>query len=209
MIASGDDDARSLQLPTVRARRRDMLEKKNVAPLASLVEQARANLPLPDYVPTFDPCDGGVAAELLLLLETPGREAVKSGFVSRNNPDDTAEILLKAMEKAAISRTRTIIWNAVPWFLGSSTKGRSPSAAEVRQAVPHLSELLRLLQRCRSVLALGGAAQGALQRVSPGHGLAVFTFPHPGPRLMRTKPEKFDELVCLLGEIRGLLEHGF
>ena len=208
MIASGDNDARSLQLPTVRARRLEMLGKKHISPLASLVTQARASQPLPDYVPSFDPCDGGVTASLLVLLETPGREAIKTGFVSRNNPDETAENLLKAFDKAAIPRSQTVIWNAVPWFLGTSTKGRAPSAADVRQAAPHLSELLGLLPECRAVLALGAAAQAALKPVSSPHGLRVFLFPHPGPRLMRTKPEKFEELIALLGEIRRFLEHG-
>ena len=173
-----------------------MLGARDIAPLAPLVERIRATQPLPDYVPTCDPCDGGVAASLLILLETPGREAVKSGFVSRNNPDETAETLLRGMEEAALRRTQTIIWNAVPWFLGSSTKGRAPTAAEVRQSVPHVSDLLLLVKPCRAALALGGAAQRVLELVSPPHGLAVFTFPHPSPRLMRKKPQKFEGARC-------------
>src|SRR5438874_12179802 len=42
-------------------------------------------------IPDFDPWDGGVHAQVLFLLEAPGSKAVDSGFVSRNNPDETAK----------------------------------------------------------------------------------------------------------------------
>jgi hypothetical protein len=208
MIAAGDDDPRSLQLPTVRARRLRMLDAENIAeniaPLAQFVngirEQIRENYPLPDYVPMFDPCDGGCAASLLVLLQSPGREAVKSGFVSRNNPDETAETLLRAMRKAAIPRKKTILWNAIPWFLGSGTRVRRPTAAEVGQSVPYLSDLLTLLGRRRrlAALVLGDVARRCFEQVRAPHRLRVFRFPHPGPHLMRRNPERFEELVGLL-----------
>ena len=40
-------------------------------------------------IPHFDPLDGGSNAQVLFLMEAPGPKASASGFVSRNNPDET------------------------------------------------------------------------------------------------------------------------
>jgi uracil-DNA glycosylase len=206
MIAAGDDDPRSLQLPTVRARRVQMLDADHVAPLAQFVERIRERIhdryPLPDYVPMFDPCDGGCAASLLVLLQSPGREAVKSGFVSRNNPDDTAETLLQAMKEADIPRKQTVLWNAVPWFVGCTRRGRAPNGEDRRQSLPALSELLVRLPDCRAALVLGRDARWCLNQAEAPRQLEVFDFPHPGPRLMRTNRQEFRRFVRLLRRIR-------
>jgi hypothetical protein len=60
-------------------------------PLTALVETIRSETGRRENVPHFDPADGGSKARCLSLLEAPSRNAVGSGFVSRNNPDDTAK----------------------------------------------------------------------------------------------------------------------
>ncbi|MGH7717468.1 MAG: hypothetical protein ACREON_01305 [Gemmatimonadaceae bacterium] len=60
-------------------------------------------------VPDFDPWDGGTDAEVLYLLEAPGGKAVESGFISRNNPDETARNFFELNRAAGIPRQRTVI----------------------------------------------------------------------------------------------------
>lgn len=77
-------------------------------------------------VPDFDPLDGGIAAEVLFLMEKPGPRTdntgakghAGSGFISRDNDDPTAEAILRFMEEAGIARKRSILWNTVPWWNG-------------------------------------------------------------------------------------------
>ncbi len=89
-----------------------------------------AEYPIPD----FDPCDGGIDSRLLILLEAPGRKAVSSGFVSRNNPDPTAKNLCLELATVKIPRGVTAIWNIIPWYVGTAAKIRPVLPSDLRQA---------------------------------------------------------------------------
>jgi hypothetical protein len=65
------------------------LREAHMAPLADFVQRLRTKHPH-RLIPDFDPLDGGVQSRVL-YLEAPGRRAIDSGFVSRNNPDETAK----------------------------------------------------------------------------------------------------------------------
>jgi hypothetical protein len=65
-------------------------------------------------VPDFDPLDGGVNAACLFVLEAPGSRAVGSGFVSRDNPDETAKNWMLLNHAAKMDRRRVAVWNIVP-----------------------------------------------------------------------------------------------
>src|SRR5262245_33198532 len=62
--------------------REDRLNDPHVRPLMELVRYLRSR---GLDVPNVDPNDGGVNAQVLILLETPGPKAVASRFVSRDN----------------------------------------------------------------------------------------------------------------------------
>lgn len=85
------DAPKSLTDTSARKARRAALGQPHIAPLAAFVTRLRQAAGHADEVPDFDPFDGGVLAECLFLLEAPGGRAVGSGFVSRNNPDETAK----------------------------------------------------------------------------------------------------------------------
>ncbi len=72
-------------------------------------------------MPLFDPRDGGAAARLLILLETPapgfGPNDGEQRFVSRDNATGTARNLHRFLADAAIPRADTILWNTVPWIV--------------------------------------------------------------------------------------------
>ncbi len=58
-----------------------------MAPLRAFAAAIRAmHGPTPD----FDPADGGTAARVLLLLETPGPAIGRTGFVSLDNATGTS-----------------------------------------------------------------------------------------------------------------------
>jgi hypothetical protein len=54
------------------------------------------------FVPGFDPLDGGAAARLLLLLETPGPRTGPLDRVSRDKPTPTGANLRRFLGDSAI-----------------------------------------------------------------------------------------------------------
>ena len=71
-------------------------------------------------VPKFDPKDGGVNAQALFLLETPGPKAIE--FVSCDNHDPTAGNMKYAWRYAGFSRSKS--------FFGTSFHFASKSGVE-------------------------------------------------------------------------------
>jgi hypothetical protein len=75
--------------------REDRLNDPHVRALMDLVRDLRSR---GLDVPNVDPNDGGVNAQVLILLETPGPKAVASRFVSRDNPDPSARNLGRVLD---------------------------------------------------------------------------------------------------------------
>src|ERR1041384_539481 len=107
-----------------REARNGALNLEHVAPLTALVRTIRADRAHPEDVPFFDPCDGGTRARVLFLLEAPGPRAKGSGFVSKNNPDETAKNLFELQREAGIPRDLAVLWNVVPWYVGDGRRIR-------------------------------------------------------------------------------------
>ncbi len=143
-----DDFPRSMRDPAVVARRYAMLKKAHMVPLTTYVERLRRMER--GQVPDFDPLDGGVDARVLFLFEKPGRmttdgsgKRLGSGFISRNNDDQTAEATFAFMDQTALPRSETVTWNAVPWWNGTV----GANAQELTDDLQQLSQLLELLPR--------------------------------------------------------------
>lgn len=98
---------------------------------------------------------------LLYLLEAPGPRAIASGFVSRDNPDETAKNFKVLNHEADSDRKQTVIWNIVPWYIGSGTKIRPASTGDVNAGASNLSRVLELLSNVRLVVFLGAPAANA------------------------------------------------
>ncbi len=193
------DAPKSLADSAIVEARRAALIEPHVAPLTAFVTRLRGKAPNANGVPDFDPLDGGVGAECLFLLEAPGGKAVGSGFVSRDNPDETAKNFFHLNEEAGLPRGRTVTWNVVPWYVGSGTKIRAVTGTDIKVAEPHLRELLRLLPALRAVVLIGRKAQ----RAKPVFGrlvprCAVFECPHPSPLSLNGRPQQRLEILrCL------------
>ena len=132
------DDPFALKDESERRRRSEMLSLPHVQPLMAYLSEIRQERGSEYQMPAFDPCDGGVHAKLLFLLEAPGPRARDSGFISQNNPDQTARNMNTLLQEAEIPRADTILWNIVPWYIGNGQRIRKATDADVREALPYL-----------------------------------------------------------------------
>jgi len=184
------DQAQSLRDPDVRIAREAAVWETHVGPLNSFARQIRQQTGVGRKVPYFDPADGGLNARCLFLLEAPGAKAVESGFVSRNNPDPTASNFFEFNKLAGLPRENTVIWNVVPWYIGSEGRIRPASAADIRSAEPYLTRLLGLLPNLSVIVLVGRKAQRVRRFVSSiATGSIVLEMPHPGPKVFNTRPD--------------------
>ncbi len=186
----------NFSMPKVLAdeRVRDLLRKKrdqyNVRSLNKWVDGLRKKKGKRYGIPYFDPNDGGKNATVLFLLEAPGPQATGSGFISRNNNDDTAANMLDFLQKSRFKREETILWNVVPWYVGDGRNIRAVTARDHDDAHPYLEELLKLLPDLRTVVLVGKKAQRELKYLQKSHRqLNIFLSPHPSPRNINSRPD--------------------
>ena len=182
------------------------VDEPHVAPLNQLVRKIRLEAGLESEVPYFDPYDGGMEARCLFLLEAPGPRAVASGFVSRNNPDETAKNFLLLNREAALDRALTVSWNIVPWYIGTGSKIRPASSEDIARGLPYLEPLLASLPKLRVVVLVGRKAQRAETRVrelSPSAEV-VHMF-HPSPLVLNTNRATRQVILGVLNRVAAMV----
>lgn len=200
------DAPKSLGNATYRHARRAALDQQHIAPLTAFVHALRARMGSEYAIPYFDPQDGGIDADCLFLLEAPGAKAVESGFVSRNNPDETARNFLLLNRAAGIDRRRTVIWNIIPWYVGSGNKIRPATAGDIRSAAAPLGTLLSLLTSLHSIVLVGRKASLAHQAVSSLAPTAqLFTMPHPSPMFVNRSAANRERILSTLQQVAAAL----
>ena len=198
--------------PSVLQDRRDMIKDEHVKPFTSFVEGMLKDVNLQEamgrnfQIPFFDPLDGGVKASILFLLEAPGPKAIKSGFVSRDNPDNTAKNFRELNEGAAdgfgINRTCTVLWNIVPWYLGDGKRIHAATRSDRELAKPRLVQLLSLLDKLRIIVLVGRNAQRVEVEVCAiKPKVKFFKMPHPSPVNLNTRPEEREKIKRILDDI--------
>jgi uracil-DNA glycosylase len=191
------DHPKSLGDANERARRRMLLDATHVLPLVSY--GARLAERIGKAVPAVDPLDGGVAARLLILLETPGPKVLGTGFVSRDNPDGTAANMFRFLDRARIARADTVIWNIVPWLIQiPGERNRNPTRAEVAEGLAHLPDFLDLLPCLELAVVAGRKAETALGLLE-SRAILCLTMPHPSPTFVCTSPEVALRISACLG----------
>ena len=152
------DTPKLLADPAACTARSGQLHEPHIAPLTALVETLCAQVGPHVSIPNFDPWDGGIDAEILYLLEAPGPKAVLTGFVSRNNPDETAKNFFEVNAEAKIPRKRTVTWNIMPWYIGDSKRIRSANRDDLQTGICELP---------RFFLSFQGSAQSCLLDARP------------------------------------------
>ena len=157
----------------------------HVAPINALA--ARIAAATDAVVPGADPDGGGVEARVLLLLETPSRAGgYTTGLISIDNDDTAAANLWRGLDAVGLDRRFVLVWNAVPWYVGSADKIRSPTPAEITAGLAWLRHLLDLLPGLRVVVCFGRAAARAvlpLRSELAARGLTLLEAPHPSQRV--------------------------
>ena len=199
------DQPYALKDAALKAARLEMLGNSTTAKLTQFVEAIRAENDLGADVPYFDPCDGGTSATTLLLLEAPGKQAVLSGFVSRNNPDPTARNLCELMRDAGLRRETTVIWNIVPWYIGTSDKRKiaPPKSEDLRKSRPYLFRLLDLLTGLENAVLVGRKAQVVADDLKSRGRLKVLETFHPSARVFNMWPDKKRHFINTMEAVRS------
>jgi len=202
-----DDEPKSLGSPLARAVRLAELREPHIAPLTAFVDALRAEMGADYRIPYFDPWDGGVAAEVLYLLEAPGAKAVVSGFISRNNPDESAKNFFQLNQQSGISRKRTITWNIVPWYIGSGSRIRPANPDDIGVGLRSLNSLLDLLPRLGAVVLIGQKAQrGSIYIAKSRPNVRLFKSPHPSPLFINNSPRNREKILMVLREVAAYLD---
>ena len=172
------------------------LEEPHIAPLSALARRIQAEHV---GVPFFDPCNGGVGARVLCLLEAPGPRA--TDFVSHENDDQTAENMHRLMDAASLARIDVVLWNVVPFYIGASDRSKLRAARldDLDAGKPWLIELLGLLPELTVVVLLGRKAQRVedyVKAICPN--ALVLKGWHPSPLAMNREPLRWQQLLDVL-----------
>lgn len=203
------------------AEREDRLKKRfesRVAKLNNFVEQVRQETGKGCQIPYFDPEDGGVEARCLFLFEAPGPNAVDtdphkgSGFISRDNDDQTAKNFNCLNKKAGLDRQQTVLWNIVPWYI-SKKPGKKIPKKDIVKGTECLEQLLCLpeLRHLQIIVLAGNTAkrvEGFL-RVK-FDSIDIVMMPHPSPQFVNRESDKNKKwiLAVLKQVVRSLKNIG-
>lgn len=187
--------------------RLSQIDDAHISPLTDFVHRLRESMGEGVAIPYLDPWDGGVDAEVMFLLEAPGPKARNSGFVSMNNPDETAKNFFEIAREAGIERKRIVAWNTVPWYIGSGRRIRPANSSDIAQGIQSLAELLQLLPKLRAIVLVGSKAQKAERHVRDvAPHIEVFQSPHPSPMFVNRRPENREVLLRSWQVVQAFLD---
>lgn len=190
-----------------RQRRLKLLEQSHIKPLMEYLQAIQVEMGPAYSMPYFDPIDAGVAARVLFLLEAPGPKAVGSGFISRNNPDQTAKNMNELLQAAKIPRNSTLLWNIVPWYVGTQGRIRPVNKQDISQALPFLQRLFQLLPHLEAVVLVGRKSQNALIEIQKlASGISIYQCYHPSPRVFNVWPEKRSAVLHIFEQVASKLQ---
>ncbi|MBP1805400.1 uracil-DNA glycosylase family protein [Rubellimicrobium aerolatum] len=160
-----------------------------MAPLAAHARDLR--LRWPGLVPDMDPLDGGTAARVLLLLEKPGLQVTRTGFVSRDNPSPTSAAIRAFLAQAGLPRGQTILWNTIPAWNGTTRV----TGDELARGRAELAAVLALLPALDTVILAGRRAQAAAPDLPPH--LRLIRSAHPSPQVRAAFPDRWAAIPSL------------
>jgi uracil-DNA glycosylase len=194
-----------VQIPAVPRGHRDreliaqkhmLLDEPHIRPVSELVRKIRRVVGCD--VPYVDPTLGGIRARVLLLLEAPAAAAAhRSGMLSPDNDDGTAANVFQLYESSGLTRRWCLHWNVVPWYIGSGSRIRTASRADVLEGQVWLARLIQQLPDLRLVVAMGSSARNGFARYllrEDAHILPWLAVPHPSQRIFNVIPDARPQL---------------
>ncbi|MBC8378267.1 MAG: uracil-DNA glycosylase [Planctomycetes bacterium] len=167
--------------------------------LADIANRIRAERGLTSEVPDFDPNNGNEQAKYLFLLEAPGAKAVKSGFISLDNPDQTAANFRQFLEEAGIDRSEIALWNIVPWYIGNKqfSKIRAAKGSDVAMGCTYVRDICKEIKNLKAIILVGSAARKAHVHLSTFCDCRIYSIHHPSPRVMNSSERRNENLQAL------------
>jgi hypothetical protein len=203
---NGIDKPKSLRHPIAIQDRLAGIFAPHILPLTNFVETIRKEIGLNREIPYFDPLDGGINAKCLFLFEAPGPQAVFSGFISRNNPDESAKNFFELNQQADLPRELTISWNVVPWYIGTGTKIRAANKKDIGEGKRYLLRLLSLLPHL-TIIVLGGrnAQRNEPLIINACPKITLMKMPHPSPLFVNNAPENKFKILRPLQAVKEQL----
>lgn len=196
------DEPKSLGKAKIRVARFSLLQEEHIYPLTRFVEDLRNEKGLENEVPYFDPLDGGIRAKVLFTLEAPGPKAVSSGFISRNNPDESAKNMYNLLYEARFERNETVLWNIVPWYLGTGRKIRPAKNKDIYEGLIYFERLLKLLPSLRAIVLVGKKASKAKTSIGKISNLKIFEAYHPSPLFVNNNPGNRELILKSFTEVQ-------
>lgn len=156
-------------------------------------------------MPYFDPESGGIGAQVLMLLESPGPQVSKTMLISADNPDGTAENMSCLLKLASLSRKRILLWNIFPWQL-SAESVIVPDKQHLIEAAPATRELLTLLPQLKVIVLVGNQAKAGWEHVGLeiDPGIEILHCPHPSPIPFGVNPESAVKALSVLVQAKKL-----
>lgn len=209
-----DDVPYSLKSEIEKTERVKLLQEPHIAPLTRYVDELRIRKGLTDGIPYFDPLDGGVEAECLFVLESPGRRGTQekakgSGFISRNNPDPTAKNFFNFNEQVGIPRELTVSWNIVPWYVGQKNKLGDVLPSDVYDGLPYLGELIDILPKLKVIVLMGGSARKnkVIKYLNKNYRtITLIESLHPGAQCVNRDKRNRVQIIEALIKVRSILQ---
>lgn len=167
--------------------------------LFHFVRQIREKEGFNEEIPDFDPKNGNLNAKFLLVLEAPGPKAIKTGYISIDNPDLTAKNLGRQLTKANVYPSEIAIWNIVPWYVGndSKTRIRAVNGNEVDVGIRYLKKLISIIPNLKCIVLVGAAARKAHVELSSVTNARILSCHHPSPRALNALPSIEDVNVSV------------
>jgi uracil-DNA glycosylase len=201
-----EDRPKSLKHKAEQLARKRLLNQEHITPLTCFVDEVAQKHPDKD-IPYFDPLDGGIRAQCLFVLEAPGPKAVESGFVSRNNNDESAKNFFEINVEAGIPRKKTITWNIVPWYIGTGKKLRKANIDDINQGLPYLHSIIDLLPDLKIVVLVGGNARRVKKELKSRYaGIKIFECYHPSPLVINTNPRNRQKIIQALKPVSDIVD---
>jgi hypothetical protein len=195
--------------PTFRADQHTRLRDPHIEPISRLVDALSGSHR--GFIPYVAPMYGGVMSEVLFLFQDPGPKTqgdAGSGMLCAENDDPTAELFANSLDAAGLDVSRTITWNAYPWYIN-----KSPTIAQIDAGLEPLRQLLGLLPALRVVALMGRVAETSWARLGRRHPpvgrpLAVIPSLHPSGRGITRggQTSRAEGIAQLIADMRKVLQ---
>jgi len=111
------------------------------------------------------------------------------------------------LDAAGLPRTTTLLWNIVPWYVGSEEKIRAVKKSDITTAIPFLKELINFLPNLKAIVLVGRKAQNAKSQIIQLTSARLFESHHPSQQVMNRWPERRVEMLDTFKSLAAFLKN--